>query len=73
MVGDYPGQINRQAKAFSRYVDHLSRSAKSKHDVDAAIVLVEKVMSHASNAASVVLWTKYIDFLQELEDVYPRL
>lgn len=30
-------------------------------------------MSYASNAASAALWTKYIDFLQELEDVYPRL
>ena len=30
-------------------------------------------MTFSSNCASVDLWSKYIDFMAELEDVYPRL
>jgi len=51
----------------------VKKSDTTKTDIDSAIFIFEKSMILSSNAASVDMWNKYIDFLQDLEDIYPKL
>jgi hypothetical protein len=51
----------------------VKKSDTTKTDIDSAISIFEKSMIFSSNAASVEMWNKYIDFLQDLEDIYPKL
>jgi hypothetical protein len=74
LVNEYPNQLCLNVEPFSRYIDHLvKKSDTSKNDIDSAISIFEKSMILSSNAASVDMWNKYIDFLQDLEDIYPKL
>ena len=74
LVDEYPNQLCLNVEPFSRYIDHLvKKSDTTKTDIDSAISIFEKSMILSSNAASVDMWNKYIDFLQDLEDIYPKL
>jgi hypothetical protein len=74
LVDEYPNQLCFNVQPFSKYIDHLvKKSDTTKSDIDSAISIFEKCMILSSNAANVEMWNKYIDFLQDLEDIYPKL
>ena len=45
----------------------------TKADCDKISQIYEKILQHSSNASNVDVWLAFIDYLEALENIYPRV